>query len=77
MEAKAKYNERPWLKFYPEGVPADVEIPERSLSEVFDEITSKYSDKTAIIFYGNRISFRKLREDVDRFATALYELGIK
>jgi len=77
MEAKAKYNERPWLKFYPEGVPADVEIPERSLSEVFDEITSKYSDKTAIIFYGNKISFRKLREDVDRFATALYELGIK
>ena len=77
MEAKAKYNERPWLKFYPEGVPADIEIPERSLSEVFDEITSKYSDKTAIIFYGNKISFRKLREDVDRFATALYELGIK
>ena len=21
MEAKAKYYERPWLKFYPEGVP--------------------------------------------------------
>ena len=77
MEAKAKYNERPWLKFYPEGVPANVEIPERSLPEVFDEVTSKYSDKTAIIFYGNRISFRRLREDVDRFATALYELGIE
>ncbi|GAF85618.1 unnamed protein product, partial [marine sediment metagenome] len=38
---------------------------------------SKYSDKTAMIFYGNRISFRKLKEDVDRFATALSELGIK
>ncbi len=77
MEAKAKYDERPWLKFYPEGVPANVEIPEQSLPEVFDEITSRYSDKTAIIFYGNKISFRKLKEDVDRFATALYELGIK
>ncbi len=77
MEAKAKYNERPWLKFYAEGVPASVEIPERSLPDVFDEVTGKYSDKTAVIFYGNNISFKKLREDVDRFATALYELGIE
>ena len=77
MEAKAKFNERPWLKFYPEGVPANIEIPERSLPEVFDEVTSKYSNKTAVIFYGNRISFKELREDVDRFATALYDLGIE
>lgn len=77
MEAKAKYMERPWVKFYPEGVPADVEIPEKSLPEVFDEVSGRYSGKTAIVFYGNRISFEKLREDVDRFATALYSLGIK
>ena len=77
MENKDKYFERPWLKFYPEGVPESVEIPERSLSEVFDEITTKYSNKTAIVFYGNNISFKNLREDVDRFATALHELGIR
>jgi len=77
MEAKAKYFERPWLKFYPEGVPADVEIPERSLPEVFDEVAGKYSDRTAMIFYGNKISYGKAREEVDRFATALHELGIK
>lgn len=77
MEAKATYGEAPWLKFYPEGVPADVEIPVRSLPEVFDEIASKCSDKTALIFYGKKISYAKLREDVDRFATALHELGIE
>jgi long-chain acyl-CoA synthetase len=77
MEAKAKYFERPWLKFYPEGVPANVEIPEHSLPEVFEQVTSKYSDRTAMIFYGNKISFGKLREEVDRFATALHELGIE
>jgi len=77
MEAKAKYFERPWLKFYPEGVPANVEIPEHSLPDVFDQVTSKYSDRTAMIFYGNKISFGKLREEVDRFATALHELGIE
>ena len=77
MEAKDKYHERPWLKFYPEGVPANVEIPERSLPEVFDEIADKYSSRAAVIFYGNKISFGKLREEIDRFATALHELGIQ
>jgi len=77
MEAKVKYHERPWLKFYPEGVPANVEIPERSLPEVFDEVADKYSSRAAVIFYGNKISFGKLREEIDRFATALHELGIQ
>jgi len=77
MEAKAKYDKRPWLEFYPQGVPTTVEIPVRPLPQVFDEVTSKYSGKTALIFYGNRVSFGKLREEVDRFATALYELGIR
>lgn len=77
MEAKAKYHERPWLKFYTEGVPANVEIPERSLPEVFDEVADKYSSRAAVIFYGNKISFGKLREEIDRFATALHELGIQ
>lgn len=77
MEAKSRYTERPWLKFYPEGVPESVDIPERSLPDVFDEVTTRYGDRTAVVFYGTNISFKKLREDVDRFATALHELGIK
>jgi len=77
MEAKAKYDERPWLKFYPEGVPANIEIPERSLPEIFDEVADKYSGRAAVIFYGNKISFGNLREEIDRFATALHELGIQ
>jgi long-chain acyl-CoA synthetase len=77
MEAKIQYYEKPWLKFYPEGVPVNVEIPERSLPEIFDEVADKYSGRAALIFYGNKISFGKLREEVDRFATALHELGIQ
>ena len=77
MDDEANYSERPWLRFYPEGTPADVQVPERSLSEVFDEIATKYSGKTAAIFYGNKISFAKLREHIDRFATALSNMGIK
>ncbi len=76
MEAKARYDEKPWLKFYPEGVPATVEIPERTLPEVFDEVAGKFSNRNAMVFYGSKISFSKLKEEVDRFATALHDLGI-
>ncbi|UCC59738.1 MAG: long-chain fatty acid--CoA ligase, partial [Dehalococcoidia bacterium] len=61
----------------PEGVQANIEIPERSLPEVFDDVAERYSDRTAVVFYGNKMSFKKLKEEIDRFATALHELGIR
>ncbi|MEM2265432.1 MAG: long-chain fatty acid--CoA ligase [Candidatus Hadarchaeales archaeon] len=69
--------ERPWLKSYPPGVPAEIEVPNKSIPEIFDEASEKYADKTALIFYGRKISYRELRENVDRFATALHDLGVK
>jgi len=71
------YESRPWLKFYAKGVPADVVIPEKSVVQTIDETTEKYKDKTAVIFYGQKISYRELRDQIDRFATALCELGVK
>ena len=77
MAAKNKYEERPWLNFYLDKVPPDVAIPEQSVVEVFDAATDRWRDKTALIFYGRKMSYRELRDHVDRFATALYDLGIK
>jgi len=74
---KAIYEARPWLKFYAEGVPADVVIPEKSVVQVIDETTDKFKDKTAVIFYGQKISYRELRDQMDKFATALCDLGVK
>jgi len=75
--SKAKYEARPWLQFYPKGIPPDVEIPQQSAAETFNEATEKWKDRTAIIFYGRKISYRELRDHVDRFATALHALGVK
>ncbi|MCX6009077.1 MAG: AMP-binding protein [Chloroflexi bacterium] len=74
---KAKYESRPWLKFYLKEVPPDIQIPEKSVVGTFDEATDKWKDRTAIIFYGKKISYRELRDHVDRFATALHDLGVK
>ena len=74
---KAKYEARPWLKFYLDGVPPDIEILEESVVDNFNRITEKWKGKTALIFYGRKISYGELRDHVDRFATALCDLGIK
>src|SRR4030042_5696631 len=74
---KALYEKRPWLKFYLKEVSPDVKIPEKSAVETFDEATDKWKDRTAIIFYGRKISDRDLRDHVDKFATAMNDLGVK
>jgi len=76
MDAKALYMEKPWLKYYPEGVPREVDVPEISVPELFDQMADKYGSKTALIFYGNKITYKKLKELIDRFATALADLGV-
>ena len=77
MNAKSSYEAKPWLKFYEPGVSATAEVPLKSVPQLFDEATVKYGAKTALIFYGKKISFAKLREQTDRMATALSDLGLK
>jgi len=74
---KEKYESRPWLKFFLKEVPPDVEIPNKSAVETFNEATDKWKDRTAVIFYGKKMSYHELRDHVDRFATALHDLGVK
>jgi long-chain acyl-CoA synthetase len=74
---KAIYEAKPWLKWYLEGVPKDITVEEKSVVDTFNEVTEKWKDKTAVVFYGRKVSYKELREQVDRFAAALHDLGIK
>jgi len=76
MDPKEFYLSKPWLKYYPKGVPSEVEVPEISVPELFDRMADKYAGKTALIFYGNKISYKELKELINRFATALADLGV-
>jgi long-chain acyl-CoA synthetase len=68
---------RPWLKHYPPGVPATVEVPLKSVPQVFDEATERDPQRAAVVFYGRSISYGELREATDRLANALAALGIR
>jgi len=76
MEPKEVYMSKPWLKYYPEGVPHEVEVPETSVSQLFDEMADKYSGQAALIFYGKKIKYGELKKLTDRFAAALADLGV-
>jgi len=69
--------EKPWYKFWPEGVPKSIEYPNISLGEVMKQAAKNYPDNPAIIYYGRRFSYRELDRLVDTFATALQDLGVK
>jgi long-chain acyl-CoA synthetase len=77
MESISVYEQKPWTKFYPEGVPLEVEAPEMSIPEAVDKATQRWSDKRALVFYGKKISYKRLGELIERFAAALTDLGIK
>ena len=76
MEPKEIYLSKPWVEHYPEGVPAEVEAPDISVPEAFDQMADKYGSKTALIFYGKKISYEKLKELTNRFAAALADMGV-
>jgi long-chain acyl-CoA synthetase len=77
MDPKKFYLSKPWLKYYPKDVPPTVEIPDMAVPELLDEAAKKFGRRPAVIFYGKKISYTELKEMVDRFATALADLGVK
>ncbi|MEM8532891.1 MAG: long-chain fatty acid--CoA ligase [Chloroflexota bacterium] len=80
--------ENVWLNSYEAGVKSTLSYPESTLSDFLAESARKYPYNTATHFVlsyllggrytvGGKITYRKLNELVDRFATALYQLGVR
>jgi len=69
--------EKPWFKFWPEGVPRSIDYPRITLGEALRESARSFPDNPAIIYFGRPFTYSQLDELVDRFATALQDLGVK
>jgi len=75
------YNENLWLKSYMLGpfklATTMKPYPEVPLFKFFDDTAERYSGKSACIYLGRKITWKELRDYVDKLATALAELGVK
>lgn len=69
---------RPYLKVYEDGgVPWDIDIDSRPLHTLLFDSAEKYPGKTAIIFYGVKISYAQLAACVRRTASAMFAMGLR
>lgn len=70
-------NDAPWLKFYDEGVSAEIPpCPVKVVTEILDNAAAKNPNRTAISFKGNEISYAKLRQSSEQIAAALKKHGL-
>jgi long-chain acyl-CoA synthetase len=70
--------ERIWLKQYPPGVPADIDLSQyASLVELLEESFAKFSDRKAFICMDKSISYRDLDEMSLAFAAYLQSKGLQ
>ncbi|MCW2883722.1 MAG: AMP-dependent synthetase and ligase [Streptosporangiaceae bacterium] len=70
------YDEMPWLRFYPTGVPPHVHVPDVPLTQLLDDSAARFPRRTALAFFGHCTSYRQVVRQVDRFAGALRRLGV-
>lgn len=71
------FAERPWLAHYEESVPFTIAIPRIPLQGLLESAARRYPGHVALNFEGNRITYRRLSQEVNRFAHALLGLGLK
>ncbi|MCK5311532.1 MAG: long-chain fatty acid--CoA ligase [Desulfobacteraceae bacterium] len=77
MSSTNEYSEKPWLKFYEEGVKENIDFEDVLIPQYLEQSANNFSDRTALIFQGYTLSFKELNEMVARFTAVLKDFGIK
>ena len=77
MAGESIYQSKPWLKSYEKGVPETIRYEEICMPDILDRTAKQFPEKTALIFQGFTLSFRQLKDMVDRFAACLTAFGVK
>src|SRR5688500_9723259 len=70
------YAARPWLNHYDYWVRQHMNYPRRPLHEILRITAVEVPDRPATAFLGAHLTFGQIKEQADKFATALARLGI-
>ncbi|WP_425419804.1 long-chain-fatty-acid--CoA ligase [Oricola indica] len=77
-QVASAYAQKPWLKSYPEGVPADMgELGYESLAEMAAICTRKYADKRAFTCMDKSMTYAELDAASQAFGAYLQSLGLE
>lgn len=68
--------DRPWLKYYSEEA-MNASLPKGSIYEYMSDCNAGREKETALNYFGRRITYRALLENIDLCAKALVSYGVK
>ena len=72
----AYYDDKPWLKTYPEWFAPDFTAPKESVLAKFDRAVEKNPDAPCIYYFDTVYSFSQVKKMASAFAAALAEMGL-
>jgi long-chain acyl-CoA synthetase len=76
-------DDRPWFRYYEEGVPSRVAVPDTTLPGLLDHTAARVPGKVAFRFFLDprlpvpTLTWAEVRERTLRFATGLFQLGVR
>lgn len=66
-----------WTKHYEDGVPNELRFEEITVVDFLERSASRFPNNPAVTLKGKTLTYRELKNQVDRFATGLTKLGVK
>jgi long-chain acyl-CoA synthetase len=69
--------QRPWLPYYDDGVPHTIAQPRVPLHNLLDSAARRFPTRTALVFEGRKVPYRRLNQEANRFANLLHSLGVQ
>ncbi|MCR2784413.1 MULTISPECIES: long-chain-fatty-acid--CoA ligase [unclassified Microbacterium] len=70
------FQSRPWLAAYAEGVPAEIDEPTQTLTEMIEAAVKAHGRRPALEFFGEVTTYSQLGEQIQRAAEGLRRLGV-
>jgi long-chain acyl-CoA synthetase len=71
------YAEKPWLKFYDEHVPPNLQYPDTTFVQLFREAVEQCAERVAVYYMGTPITFGEIDILSNKFAHFLKESGLE
>lgn len=68
---------RDWHRYYPEGIPYEIETPALSIFQLLESLEEKYFNHLAVIDRERAITYRELRTAAEQVAAKLAREGFK
>ncbi|MDP7063071.1 MAG: long-chain fatty acid--CoA ligase [Planctomycetota bacterium] len=69
-------DEKLWHKSYEEGVPTTIDFEDIPVGHYLDRSAREFGNAKALVFMNCEFNYAQLKDEVDRFATALSGLGV-